>query len=34
MFWDEFNVFLPKPYINYFVLTEWNLKQEQLYIYI
>lgn len=26
-------VFLPKFYINYFVLTEWNLKQEQLYIY-
>lgn len=26
-------VFLPKSYINYFVLAEWNLKQEQLYIY-
>ena len=26
-------VFLPKPYINYFVLAEWNLKQEQLSIY-
>jgi len=26
-------VFLPKSYINYFVLAEWNLKEEQLYIY-
>lgn len=26
-------VFLPKPFINYFVLAEWNLKQEQLSIY-
>ena len=26
-------VFLPKSYINYFVLAEWNLKQEQLHIY-
>lgn len=26
-------VFLSKSYINYFVLAEWNLKQEQLYIY-
>jgi len=26
-------VFLPKSYINYFVLAEWNLKQEKLYIY-
>lgn len=26
-------VFLQKSYINFFVLTEWNLKQEQLYIY-
>ncbi|HID43139.1 MAG TPA: hypothetical protein EYP30_05070 [Archaeoglobaceae archaeon] len=26
-------VFLPKTYINYFVLAEWNLKQEQLYIW-
>lgn len=26
-------VFLPKAYTNYFVLAEWNLKQEQLYIY-
>lgn len=26
-------VFLPKSYINYFVLAEWNLKREQLYIY-
>ncbi len=26
-------VFLPQSYINYFVLAEWNLKQEQLYIY-
>ncbi len=26
-------VLLPKPYINYFILAEWNLKQEQLYIY-
>lgn len=26
-------IFLPKSYINYFVLAEWNLKQEQLYIY-
>jgi hypothetical protein len=26
-------VFLPKPYINYFVLAEWNLKEEQLSIY-
>lgn len=26
-------VFLPKSYINYFVFTEWNLKQEQLSIY-
>lgn len=26
-------VFLPKSYINYFVLAEWNLKQEQLSIY-
>jgi len=26
-------VFLPKSYINYFVLAEWNLKEETLYIY-
>lgn len=26
-------VFLPKSYINYFVLAEWSLKQEQLFIY-
>lgn len=26
-------VFLPKAYINYFILAEWNLKQEKLYIY-
>lgn len=26
-------VFLPKSYIHYFVLGEWNLKQERLYIY-
>ncbi|MBI4653025.1 hypothetical protein HY750_02120 [Candidatus Kuenenbacteria bacterium] len=26
-------VFLPKSYINYFVLAEWNLKKEKLYIY-
>jgi len=26
-------VFLPQSYINYFVLAEWNLKEEQLYIY-
>jgi len=26
-------VILPKSYINYFVLAEWNLKQEKLYIY-
>lgn len=26
-------VFLPKSYINYFVLAEWNLKKEQLSIY-
>lgn len=26
-------VFLPKSYINYFVLAKWNLKQEKLYIY-
>ena len=26
-------VFLPKSYINYFVLAEWNLKEAQLYIY-
>lgn len=26
-------VFLPKSYINYFVLSEWNLEPEQLYIY-
>ncbi|MEW6621511.1 MAG: hypothetical protein AB1422_19620, partial [bacterium] len=26
-------VFLPESYINYFVLAEWNLKEEQLYIY-
>lgn len=26
-------VFLSKPYINYFVLAEWNLKQEKLSIY-
>ncbi|MEA3272673.1 MAG: hypothetical protein U9P90_03315 [Patescibacteria group bacterium] len=26
-------VFLPKSFINYFVLSEWNLKQEQLRIY-
>ena len=27
-------IFLPKSYINYFVLAEWNLKQEKLYIYL
>jgi hypothetical protein len=26
-------VFLSKSYLNYFVLAEWTLKQEQLYIY-
>lgn len=26
-------VLLPKSYINYFVLAEWNLKEEKLYIY-
>ncbi len=26
-------VFLAKFYINYFVLTEWNLKKEMLYVY-
>ncbi len=26
-------VFLSKSYINYFVLAEWNLKEERLYIY-
>lgn len=26
-------VFLPKSYINYFVLAEWNLRQEKLYIF-
>lgn len=26
-------VFLPKAYINYFVLAEWNLKEEKLYIH-
>lgn len=26
-------VFLPKSYINYFVLAEWNLKKEELCIY-
>ena len=26
-------VFLPSFYINYFVLVEWNLKEEQLYIH-
>lgn len=26
-------VSLPKSYINYFVLAEWNLKEETLYIY-
>ena len=26
-------IFLPKSYINYFVLAEWRLKQEQLYIH-
>lgn len=26
-------VLLPKFYINYFVLAEWNLKEEKLYIY-
>lgn len=26
-------VFLPKSYINYFILAEWNLPQEQLFIY-
>lgn len=26
-------IFLPKPYINYFVLAEWNLKEEILYVY-
>jgi len=24
---------LPRPYINYFVLSEWNLKNEILKIY-
>lgn len=27
------NIFLSKPYINYFVLAEWNLKQEILCLY-
>lgn len=26
-------IFLAKSYINYFVLAEWNLQEEQLYIY-
>ena len=26
-------VSFPKSYINYFVLAEWNLKDEVLYIY-
>lgn len=26
-------VFLPIPYINYYVLAEWNLKEEQLHIH-
>ncbi len=26
-------IFLKKSYINYFVLAEWNLKQEQLYVH-
>jgi len=26
-------VFLPKSYINYFMLSEWNLMEETLYIY-
>ena len=26
-------VFLPKPYLNFFTFSEWNLKQEKLYVY-
>jgi len=26
-------VSFPKSYINYFILAEWNLKEEILYIY-
>lgn len=26
-------VFIRKSYINYFILAEWNLKEEQLYVY-
>jgi hypothetical protein len=25
-------IFLPKSYINYFILAEWDLKKEQLFI--
>ena len=26
-------VFLPKAYLNFFTLSEWNLKKEKLYVY-
>lgn len=26
-------IFLPKSYVNYFVLAEWNIKKEKMYIY-
>ncbi len=26
-------IFLSPSYINYFILAEWNLKEEMLYIY-
>ena len=26
-------IFLPKSYVNYFVLAKWNLREERLYIY-
>lgn len=26
-------IFIPKSYINYFVLAKWNLREERLYIY-
>lgn len=26
-------IFIPKSYINFFTLSEWNLKEERLYIY-
>jgi lipopolysaccharide biosynthesis glycosyltransferase len=27
------NILLPKSYINFFTLSEWNLKEEKLYVY-